>query len=232
MKKFPSQALVMSQKIFYLMLKRLLKSQRRIKSNKVYFIIEASRSNLSKDELETHAQHTENSYIRHPVFLIDMDKDVEELTEQLQIADTPNICFIKGDFYTYYQEKGKLGEGTSGTVKKCVKVGTNEQYAVKIVHYKNDTELVVLVLYIIFISLTFHQIVNEFKNHSKLNHRNIIKVYKLYIDYFSKKIYMVMELADCKEMLEVIKNLGHYSGNFTFLLFILKKFRGYSIIDL
>ena len=52
----------------------------------------------------------------------------------------------------------------------------------------------------------------EFKNHSQLNHKNIIKVYELYIDYITKRVYMVMELAECDEMFEIIKDLGHYSG--------------------
>jgi len=50
-------------------------------------------------------------------------------------------------------------------------------------------------------------------NCKKLDHKNVIKVYELYVDYFKKKIYSVMELAECCEMFEVIKDLGHYSGN-------------------
>lgn len=49
-------------------------------------------------------------------------------------------------------------------------------------------------------------------NHSKLQHKNIIKAHELYIDYTKRKIYTVMELPDCKEMIEVIRGLGHYSG--------------------
>jgi len=54
--------------------------------------------------------------------------------------------------------------------------------------------------------------VKEFKHHRKLNHKNIIKVYELYIDYITNRVYMVMELAECQEMFEVIKDLGNYSG--------------------
>ena len=53
----------------------------------------------------------------------------------------------------------------------------------------------------------------EFKNHHKLSHKNIIKVYELYIDVFTRKIYTIMELTEGKEMFEVIINMGHYSGN-------------------
>ncbi len=59
---------------------------------------------------------------------------------------------------------------------------------------------------------------HEFKNQRKLNQKNIIKVYDLYVDYYKKKIYTVMELAECREMFEVLKNLGHYSGKFSFLI--------------
>jgi len=44
-------------------------------------------------------------------------------------------------------------------------------------------------------------------------------VYDLYVDYFKKKIYTVMELAECREMFDVIKDLGHYSGT----LFLIKE---------
>jgi len=43
-------------------------------------------------------------------------------------------------------------------------------------------------------------IIKEFKNHRRLHHKNIISVYEIYIDYFTKKIYTVMELAECREM--------------------------------
>jgi serine/threonine protein kinase len=94
-----------------------------------------------------------------------------------------------------------LGEGTSGTVKKCTKNGTNQAFAVKIVRYRGDTEILLLNI-------------KEFKNHKRLNHKNIIKVHELYIDYITKKAYTVMELTECQEMLEVIKDLGHYSEAF------------------
>jgi hypothetical protein len=56
--------------------------------------------------------------------------------------------------------------------------------------------------------------VKEFNNHRKLDHKNIIRVYEMYIDYFTKKIYTIMELAECQEMFEVLQEMGHYSGTF------------------
>lgn len=57
------------------------------------------------------------------------------------------------------------------------------------------------------------KIVREFKNHRKLEHKNIIRVFEIYIDYFTKKIYTIMELGECQEMFEVLQDLGHYSGS-------------------
>lgn len=48
--------------------------------------------------------------------------------------------------------------------------------------------------------------------HKQLNHENIVKVYELYIDSYSRKIYSIMEFVQCKEMFEVISDLGHFSG--------------------
>jgi len=133
-----------------------------------------------------------------PLFLKNLDNEIEQLKEELQIDENQDIYFIRGDFFVYYEEGNILGEGTSGTVKKCTKTQTNEAFAVKIVRYRGDTELL-------------HIIVKEFKHHRKLNHKNIIKVYELYIDYITNRVYMVMELAECQEMFEVIKDLGNYS---------------------
>ena len=57
----------------------------------------------------------------------------------------------------YYEEGNILGEGTSGTVKKCTKTQTNEAFAVKIVRYRGDTEL----LHIVNI-LSFERNINLF----------------------------------------------------------------------
>ena len=93
---------------------------------------------LSDDE-------TKRTGIRHPVFLMDKEREIEELKEELKVSEDPNIHFIQGNFSSYYSEEEILGEGASGVVKKCLKIDTNEYYAVKAVHYKNDDEILVLV---------------------------------------------------------------------------------------
>ena len=82
---------------------------------------------------------------RHSIFFTSRLDEVEELKEELQVEDHPDIHFIQGNFDAYYEEQEILGEGTSGTVKKCIKKGTNEEYAVKVVRYRGDTEILLLV---------------------------------------------------------------------------------------
>ena len=56
-----------------------------------------------------------------------------------------NIFFIENNFNKFYHERETLGEGTSGIVKKCVKVTTEEEFAVKIINFKGDDEIKTLV---------------------------------------------------------------------------------------
>lgn len=43
-------------------------------------------------------------------------------------------------------EKDVLGQGSTGVVKRCIKNGTDEEFAVKIVPNKNDREILTLVI--------------------------------------------------------------------------------------
>jgi len=135
---------------------------------------------------------------RQNIFFDVAESEIQDIKNQFEIDEKSSITFLKGHFSNYYLEEDILGEGTSGVVKKCFKVGTNEPFAVKIVQYKGDLEILSL-------------IIKEFLNVKALDHKNVIKVYELYVDYFKKKIYSIMELAECCEMFEVIKDLGHYS---------------------
>jgi hypothetical protein len=82
---------------------------------------------------------------KHSIFFSQIDNEIEELKIDLEVADDPNVHFIEGDFMSYYTEGDVLGEGTTATVKKCQKNGTEEWYAVKIVHYRDDNEILCLV---------------------------------------------------------------------------------------
>ena len=82
---------------------------------------------------------------REQIFFVDMEKEVEDLKNDLQVDGCPNIHFIRGNFYDYYAEGDILGQGTSGVVKKYVRKESEESFAVKIVSYRNDLEMLVLV---------------------------------------------------------------------------------------
>jgi len=141
------------------------------------------------------------------VFLRSHDDDVDNLKEELQITEQDyDIHFIDGNFDVYYTEGKVLGQGASGVVKKCTKIQDGDAYAVKNTRYRGDTERLLLM-------------VKEFKNHRKLDHKNIIKVHELYIDYINKRVYTVMELVECKELFEVVKDMGHYSEAFASRIF-------------
>jgi len=83
---------------------------------------------------------------KHAIFYNNLEEDIKNLKEDLRVDEYPDIHFIKGNFNDYYEEGDILGEGTTATVKKCYKKGTDDKYAVKIIHYRDDTEMLVLVI--------------------------------------------------------------------------------------
>jgi hypothetical protein len=86
---------------------------------------------------------------KHSVFFHNVEDEIEDLKKELEVGDDPDIHFIQGDFYNYYTEDDILGEGTTATVKKCFRVETEEVFAVKIVHYRDDLEILILVKFLI-----------------------------------------------------------------------------------
>jgi len=81
----------------------------------------------------------------HAIFYNNLENEIESLKEDLNVGEDPDIYFIKANFGDYYEEGEVLGEGTTATVKKCFKKSTNEAFAAKIIHYRDDTEMLVLV---------------------------------------------------------------------------------------
>lgn len=63
----------------------------------------------------------------------------------MEVEDDPDVHFIEGDFFNYYKEMEILGEGTTGTVKKAKKLQNDQEFAIKIVHYRDDTEMLIMV---------------------------------------------------------------------------------------
>lgn len=82
---------------------------------------------------------------RWSIFYDSAESEVEEIKKELKINENSHIHFFKGDFSSFYKEGKILGEGTSGLVKKCAKVDSDEAYAVKIIPYRGDNEILTLV---------------------------------------------------------------------------------------
>lgn len=82
---------------------------------------------------------------RSGIFQRDVESEVEEIKKDLDVENDPHIHFIKGNFYSFYYEGDVLGQGTTGIVKKCTRKDTNEDVAVKVVHYRDDLEILILV---------------------------------------------------------------------------------------
>lgn len=60
--------------------------------------------------------------------------------------------------------------------------------------------------------VTHFQLKNEFKNLSKLRHKNIVEAYELYIDNDHAKVYLLMEYVQGREMFDYIVEIGVYTG--------------------
>mmetsp|Transcript_73386 Transcript_73386/g.85261 ORF Transcript_73386/g.85261 Transcript_73386/m.85261 type:complete len:382 (-) Transcript_73386:236-1381(-) len=116
-----------------------------------------------------------------------------------QIKDLGDDVYeIYGNFKDLYEEFEELGQGYSAIVKRFVCKKTNDEFAVKVVSTGGDEELEQLLK-------------NEFLNRRMIKHKNIVGVYKMYIDRLKMKVYTVMEFVPGKEMLEFICDNGHYS---------------------
>ncbi|CAD8068673.1 unnamed protein product [Paramecium primaurelia] len=143
-----------------------------------------------------------------------LQEELKELGKKLDVEfsdlDSLYICADIKKFDQEYEMMEILGEGCLGLVKRIVNKHTKEEYAVKIVQTQDD-EII-------------RNMIIEFKSLQKLNHDNIVKVHRLYIDFNNgfqseSQAYAVMELVQGKEMFEVINTLGHYSESLAKELF-------------
>lgn len=134
------------------------------------------------------------------------------------------IYEIFGNFKELYEECEELGQGVSAVVKRCVCLSTKEEFAVKIVNTGGDEELELLVRDSIewtFSHNILQKIKREFTHRRAIHHKNVVSVYKLYVDRLKNKIYTVMELVKGSEMLEFISRKGHYSGINSILIILI-----------
>ena len=94
----------------------------------------------SKETIGTLAAICQENSEYYPRFQSRFEDQVTDLREELGVMEDDDICFIQGDFSSYYQEREVLGEGASGVVKKCINNKTSQICAVKMVRYRGDVE--------------------------------------------------------------------------------------------
>lgn len=58
--------------------------------------------------------------------------------EKKQEEEIPGVTYINGTFWDKFQKMKKLGEGTSGIVRKCIRNEDGMEFAVKIVRTRDD----------------------------------------------------------------------------------------------
>lgn len=59
-------------------------------------------------------------------------------SEEEQEEKYPGIFYLNGTFWEKFDKKKKLGEGTSGVVRRCVRKEDGKEFAVKIVRTRDD----------------------------------------------------------------------------------------------
>lgn len=79
----------------------------------------------------TDSDTTKTSEEEHKIFRFFEDKEPEE-------ESYPGINYINGTFWEKFTKKRKLGEGTSGIVRKCIRKEDGKEFAVKIVRTRDD----------------------------------------------------------------------------------------------
>ncbi|CAK66762.1 unnamed protein product (macronuclear) [Paramecium tetraurelia] len=150
-----------------------------------------------------------NHIINKPTQPLQMrEEQLLELGRKLDIeitsSDVENIVPNTKEFFEEYEMHERLGEGCLGLVKRVVLKRTGQEFAVKIVATQDD-EII-------------RNMIHEFKRLIKLSHANIVKAYKMYLDFDNgfqseSQAYVILELIKGKEMFEVINEAGHYSEN-------------------
>ncbi|CAK94607.1 unnamed protein product (macronuclear) [Paramecium tetraurelia] len=148
-----------------------------------------------------------NAIINKPIQPLQMrEEQLIELGKKLDVEitsiDVENIIPNTKEFFEDYEIHERLGEGCLGLVKRIVQKNTGLEFAVKIVATQDD-EII-------------RNMIIEFKRLVQLSHDNIVKAYKMYLDFDTgfqseSQAFVVMELIHGKEMFEVISEAGHYS---------------------
>ncbi|CAD8175537.1 unnamed protein product [Paramecium pentaurelia] len=162
-----------------------------------------SNRNRIKQQLKCQLNAIINKQVQ-PLYM--REEQLIELGRKLDLEitsiDVDNIIPNTKEFFEDYEIHERLGEGCLGLVKRIVQKNTGLEFAVKIVATQ-DEEII-------------RNMIIEFKRLVELSHDNIVKAYKMYLDFDTgfqseSQAFVVMELIKGKEMFEVINDSGHYS---------------------
>ena len=78
-------------------------------------------------------------------YVIDVTSKKLEFDVDDPAYNRDDIFLINGNFKEFYEERETLGQGVSAVVKRCIRRSNKVEYAVKVVNYKQDEELELMV---------------------------------------------------------------------------------------
>ena len=110
-----------------------------------------------------------------------------------------SIFLIFDNFKDFFDELKTIGQGSSAVVKKCRERATKalKEYAVKISSYSGDEERLL-------------QTISSFKMNKGLKHPNVVEAEALYIDLCKEKTYMILELIEGRNLLEILDKVKQF----------------------
>lgn len=126
---------------------------------------------------------------------ITTDMDIDHITS---INDNL-IEYISGEFWEKYKSLRTIGQGCSAVVKKIQCRLTLKKYAAKIIR-THDEETII-------------KLKEEFNKLLTINHTNIIKMNKMYIDEGSGTVYILMEYFESITIGEVSETVQSLSDD-------------------
>ena len=126
---------------------------------------------------------------------LDQEKPILHFKNEKFIEETKDR-----DFEFYYDIKESLGEGCSSVVKRCICKFSKKVFAVKIFRAFDDE-------YVNFAK-------NEFNNMKMIENDNVAKVYEMFYNRNTLKIYTVMEFAHGLTLKKLVEEYGPINGIF------------------
>lgn len=106
------------------------------------------------------------------------------------IGDPPNLLSCDGFVFTINK---KIGEGGFARCYEAIETSSSRKFAIKAIHVEEISRL-----------KAKNKLLNELDIHYKLDHRYIVKLYKVFQDH--SFIYMILELCENKTMVELLRS--------------------------